>query len=632
MGKPFINELKHLPSSLKWGGEVGISLLAKFVAWTKGNPLITVGAGGSFTVAEFTRLLHEERGGIGLSHTPLSFIQSKTNIRDSYVVIFTASGNNRDVLATYDAAVQREPQGILIVCGKKQSKVEVKARASERTTIFAHAFPAGRDGYLATNSLVVFSILMLRAFGHPTPTVELVTNLSERAQQRWKETTLLPTGASYYLALFGGWGRPAAIDFESKFSEAGLGGVMLTDYRHFAHGRHNWIDKRGEQSIIIAFFTPDSSDLAKRTLALLPPSTRIIKFETHDSGPIGALELLLDVFQFTLYVGQKVGIDPGRPRVPSYGGKIYHLGPMLSNKRSPRAAALSAINRKLVARGTLGNQTDEIALSKARNAYIEKLAGTRFGALVTDFDGTVVSPGAGPNGGLSEPVTAFFEKLLRAGVQLYFATGRGDSIYAIVAASINRRYHSQIFISYYNGSVTAPLTKAPPKSQDGPYHAEFEKMLKRLRREPLLANVTNLENKNFQITAKASTQLEFSAISIIIRELIAQESNDKYKVVQSSHSLDIIPLSASKMTCVKLAKDRLAHEFDVLTIGDRGALFGNDYELLAHPFSLSVDSVSTDMHSCWNLLPPGCRNVAGLVHYSRSVACKANSFTLTLPV
>ena len=112
MGKPFSNELKQLPASLIWAAELDVAPLIDFFAQARGYPLIAIGAGGSFSTAELARLLHEARGGIAITHTPLSFLQSKADIRNAYVVIFTASGNNRDVLATYEGAAQREVKGL----------------------------------------------------------------------------------------------------------------------------------------------------------------------------------------------------------------------------------------------------------------------------------------------------------------------------------------------------------------------------------------------------------------------------------------------------------------------------------------------------------------------------------------
>ncbi len=626
MGKPFNQELKHLPASLNWAAKLDIAPFAKFVAQAHGSLLVAVGAGGSFTTVELARLLHEERGGTALAHTPLSFIQSKTDLRNAYVVIFTASGNNRDVLATYEAAVQREPQGILIVCGRKKSKIEQKAADCERTVLFAERLPAGKDGYLATNSLAAFCALTIRAFGYAAPAAKQVIDSTESAPRRWSALNL-PQGDSYYLALFGGWGRPAATDFESKLSEAGLGGVMLADYRHFAHGRHNWLDKRGENTTVVAFLTPDSRALAEKTLTLIPASSRVIKLATSIDGPIGSMALLMDVFRLAALVGQRVGIDPGRPGVPSYGRKIYHLGPTPGTRAAPASAERSAVARKVDARGTQGNQEDETIVAQAQRNYVAKLRRGKFGCLVTDFDGTVVPPCAGAKDRLAPPVATFFEKLLRNHIPVYFATGRGDSIHQIIAKSIDPKLHGRIFISYYNGGITMPLTEATPKPEGGPHHLEFEELLQQLNRDPLIAKFAKIENKSFQLTLRAA----FPAAVTTIRELVARQTAGRFRVVQSSHSLDVIPCESTKLTCVRLAQSQLPADTALLTVGDRGAVLGNDYDLLTHPFSLSVDAVSASLDSCWNLLPAGVRNVSGLLHYARLLSVKRGSFSINVP-
>jgi hypothetical protein len=53
----------------------------------------------------------------------------------------------------------------------------------------------------------------------------------------------------------------------------------------------------------------------------------------------------------------------------------------------------------------------------------------------------------------------------------------------------------------------------------------------------------------------------------------------------------------------------------VLCIGDRGCWSGNDFDLLREPFSLSVDEVSPDPTTCWNLAPAGHRGVQATLDY-----------------
>ena len=57
----------------------------------------------------------------------------------------------------------------------------------------------------------------------------------------------------------------------------------------------------------------------------------------------------------------------------------------------------------------------------------------------------------------------------------------------------------------------------------------------------------------------------------------------------------------------------------VLTIGDRGRWPGNDYELLREPFALSVDELSVDPNTCWNLAPRGQRGIAATLCYLRAL-------------
>lgn len=629
MGKPFANELTQLPLSLRWAGELDIAPVTKFLAQACGNLLIAIGAGGSFTAVEFARLLHENRGGTSLALTPLGFLQSPSAIRDAYVLIFTASGKNRDILAAYEAALQREPAGILIICGKANSKIERLAQRSERTVVFARPLPAGSDGYLATNSLAAMTALLVRAFGFPPVAVSEVWAGDDAQPRAWAKTDR-PGGSCYYLALFGGWGRPAATDLESKFSEAGLGGVMLADYRNFAHGRHNWIDKRGDQSAVVAFITPDSATLAAKTLALLPASTRIIRLETRREGPVGAIALMLDAFRLTLFAGRQVGIDPGRPGVPGYGRRIYHLGPASGIRLRSCATSAAADERKMAARGTLANASDAEVVARARREFVARFKPARFGALVADFDGTVLPPGAGHGARLSAGVVASFEKLLKHHISIYFATGRGDSVHSILAGSLASSYHNRVFVAYYNGAIARPLSESPPKPEESPHCSEFGELLKQMQQDSFIAGIGTPDNKGFQLTLKTTDQAMFAATTAI-RELVARQGNGRFKVVQSSHSLDIIPSATTKLACVRLAQSSLAAGLEVLTVGDRGALMGNDFDLLTHSYSLSVDAVSADLRSCWNLLPAGCRNVAGWTHYAAWLRTKAGNFGLSAP-
>ena len=52
-----------------------------------------------------------------------------------------------------------------------------------------------------------------------------------------------------------------------------------------------------------------------------------------------------------------------------------------------------------------------------------------------------------------------------------------------------------------------------------------------------------------------------------------------------------------------------------LCIGDYGSVEGNDYELLTSKYSLSVDRVSRNAESCWNIAPPGIYGLDATLYY-----------------
>ena len=58
----------------------------------------------------------------------------------------------------------------------------------------------------------------------------------------------------------------------------------------------------------------------------------------------------------------------------------------------------------------------------------------------------------------------------------------------------------------------------------------------------------------------------------------------------------------SKLNLVEHVKKNILKQYKIMCIGDKGKLPGNDFELLTQPYSLSVDMVSDDMKTCWNIL------------------------------
>ena len=85
-------------------------------------------------------------------------------------------------------------------------------------------------------------------------------------------------------------------------------------------------------------------------------------------------------------------------------------------------------------------------------------------------------------------------------------------------------------------------------------------------------------------------------------------------VTRSSHSIDIVLGHVSKTNVLSAIRSQIDGGA-VLAMGDRGRWPGNDYALLREPFALSVDEISFDPSTCWNLGQPGQRGLQVTLEY-----------------
>jgi hypothetical protein len=186
---------------------------------------------------------------------------------------------------------------------------------------------------------------------------------------------LAPTGSGVglirsdkILLLFGPETRPAAVDFESKFHESGLANVQVTDYRNFAHGRHLWLAHHPDTTII-AFISSNDRAIAEATLKLLPKGIRTLRVETSFEGVAAAFAMQAAVFELVSLYGEDRGRDPGRPTVPMFGRKLYHLNafPALSTDLRSAAVVRKSRARRLAGLPALSQAEWEAMVASLRS-------------------------------------------------------------------------------------------------------------------------------------------------------------------------------------------------------------------------------------------------------------------------
>lgn len=164
MGKPYASELAQLSATHSWALNVEISPVRGAVGAAGTLPLIAIGSGGSLSAAHLLAGFHRHyTGRVASVATPLEAIADRLDPNVS-VWLLSAGGSNVDIQAAFSALVEQEPKHLAVLCGRAESPLANKARLHSYVDVLEFVGPAGKDGFLATNSLLAFAVLIARAY------------------------------------------------------------------------------------------------------------------------------------------------------------------------------------------------------------------------------------------------------------------------------------------------------------------------------------------------------------------------------------------------------------------------------------------------------------------------------------
>ena len=586
-------------------------------------PLLAIGSGGSLSVAEFAAGLHRDMcGRSATAQTPLAAVASRTNLRNVAVLLTSAGGSNPDVLASLERLAAREPRSLVVVCLTPGAPLARTASRIPFVDLIELSPPTRRDGFLATNSLITLVTLLERAYGGtfgegstlPTDWARLLppdveVDLERRLSMMWTKETLL--------ALYGPSTRVAAVDLESRFSEAGLQNVSIADYRNFAHGRHHWLAKRAQSTAVLAFVTPAEQEIASKTIDLIPKPVSTTSVNIPFTNATAGVAALARVMHITLGAGRAKGIDPGRPGVPPFGRRIYNLRAFKRRPVTDRQEI--AIERKVQKPIDVLSRLDMLDFwRQAYRRFTNSLQEARFRGVVLDYDGTLSEDRFGS---LSSDISRELTRLLSANVPLAVATGRGKSVRKVLREVIPSGHWDRVVVGYYNGGDIGLLSEDNPNPTDtaGEPLSEIAAALQGNR---YLAHLAVVECRIPQLTIQPKRQDQADDVWTIVNETVQVLQKPGTLALRSSHSIDILSPKADKRAVVRRLR-QLADAGDVddpvLCIGDKGRFPGNDFFLLSEPHALSVDETSVNPVTCWNISPAGVRGVAACVRYLRGL-------------
>ncbi len=614
MGKAFATELAALPETLAWAQSQDVKLLERFVADVSQYPLVAVGSGGSATACHFIALLHRTRHQRPAQFmTPLDVLSLPAGLHRAGVFLASASGKNKDVLAAFEVAIAEESPAIAAVTLRADNPLKLAAEKFSRARVFAAETPTGKDGFLATNSLIATCALIARAYGFevraPEPRRGDVVDGS------------MFEGRHMVQVLHGGWGGPVATDLESKLNESALASAQLADYRNFGHGRHLWLAKRSSETVVVALVTPGTSAIAEATLKLFPKGIPVVRLATTLDGPAGTIDLLFQAFDLVNQLGEVRGQDPGRPHVPEFGRKLYRLTPPRVRPTVP-----APVQRKLWALPEVSE--DGRAFKSGVDKFLKAASAAKIGALALDYDGTLCAKDERFDC-LRSDIVAECARLLRAGVRLGIATGRGKSVREELQKALDKRLWPLVHLGYYNGTDIGALGDDSSPRQEGSEEHVVTRAHDLLRADSWLTATAKLTPRPHQIAVEPNGAVRTDALAAHVMALLAPLDGEGVRIVVSSHSLDVLGPSRGKGSLVSWLRQQIGDDREVLCIGDRGAWPGNDYSLLAEPLSLSVDEVSSMVNACWNLAPRGVAGPDATLLYLRAIAARGGVGTFS---
>ena len=615
MGRSFATELEKLTSTYEFACQydiLSIEKISSFLCKSYNTPLFLIGSGGSYTVAKAFELLHNRSGlsGIAKAVTPLEFAMHITSLNNASVVLLTANGNNNDTVNTYKLIQKCNPSQFLTICFNENSKIK-KLSEEDSYVFIGQRLPTGKDGYLAVNSILVALVLISRAYNDifNSNSFHLAESFSSYITSELINAPEVLSKESI-IVLHSDFATPVATDIESKFSEAALGNVLLCDYRNFAHGRHFWLSQRAKTTSIIALTTPENKLLCAKTLGLIPSDISILEIDTNVSGVWGMIELFISAFQLVNKAGKLFGIDPGKPSVPDFGKKMYHIS------YTPPNALTVKKNNQLSTRATLRKCTflnsDLFEFYRSSfNKFMLDVQTIKFKELIFDYDATLVEKES--NLLTEQSIFEYVDKLLASNITIKVATGRGKSVRHELQDKVQKQYWDNVIIGYYNGGIISNLNDNTSPNPDIDVNDALREIALKLQKT---FSEADIELRPRQLT------IMLDSYEKIIHQDYIMELSRKYnvKAFLSGHSIDIVPLESSKLNLIQ--------NENCLCIGDSGQYQGNDYELLSHKYSLSVNRVSSAADSCWNFAPLELCDTKATLYYLKQLQINDGSFQL----
>ncbi|MAA75123.1 MAG: hypothetical protein CMN28_10485 [Salinisphaeraceae bacterium] len=619
------SELEKLSQTYKVAMSRDVSRLKRIIAGVSESSLIGIGSGGSFTVATLLCRLHEKfTGQVSRPATPLEIVCNPTLASSSPVFLFSAEGKNPDITEALFRARRHSSRSIHVLTNRSSSPLIDAANCLPE--VDTHIFELrDKDGYLATNSLLLDAVLVARAYSELDESEgELPENLSglriggESIADWVSAASQFVDRASQAGALvvtYSPWLQPIAADFESKLAEGALLHCQLADVRSFAHGRHLWLAERPNDIVVLALIEPSIKALWDQMTDLFPPGIGTYTMQLEGTSPEDLIAGVVGQMHLIQSIARAVGKDPGKPDVQQFGRDLYYAD--LKNAVANPKSAISEEERSKydVLGARWPSPTRRGIMSRARKQFASTLGRKWFRGVVFDYDGTLMTSQRRSDPPPPE-IIEHIRKLIDANIVVGIATGRGDSVQKALADTLPQNALKKVHLGLYNGGwVGTADAFLEHTDQTVEFLSHVTRIARRLK--SFGVPIEDIRTTHpFQVSIRFRDGLPTDQMWFVVADALRQSGLDATALYKSKHSVDVLAPGVGKSGLVAhiIAEESL-DPLQILTMGDQGAWPGNDVSLLEHRFSLSVDLPSRRLDRGWKLAPGHKRDVDATLWY-----------------
>lgn len=297
--------------------------LRRFLLSNPGEPLIATGSGGAETAADLAALLYGARGGVGTAMSPYTMNSlSDQALKTSKMLVLSAGGHNNDAVFAARRGLEVNPSKSASFCLRGGDRNEVDKLFSKAGSPLSFITPVRKpkDGFVSIGTPLAYFGILCRTFDPDCDLARFAEIPSRPYTMTLNDgTPLTPEDfrpVTSYVILHGSWGRPAASNLEGKLCESGLAAASVYDYRNYCHGRFIFTSQHLDTSAVVMFVSPRERDIANRTRAWLPASTKLILIETPEDAPAAAFDLLVKTTCLFSDLCEATGANPESPKNP----------------------------------------------------------------------------------------------------------------------------------------------------------------------------------------------------------------------------------------------------------------------------------------------------------------------------